>query len=112
MFEPNVQKTKGYINVTFAQNFCIDMHTHTHTHVCSYKNSARTKHLYISSKCLNTTTYKAYNGDFLVDENEESTTVRLKKATVERVGKFGKYGDSFDEIVNKVCEIAEARAKR
>jgi len=48
----------------------------------------------------------------LVDENEESTTVRLKKATVERVGKFGKYGDSFDEIVNKVCEIAEARAKR
>jgi len=48
----------------------------------------------------------------LTDEELEYTSARVKKATVDRVSKFGRYGDSFDEILNKMCDSLETKAKR
>lgn len=35
------------------------------------------------------------------------TTIRIEKSTVERIAKFGKFHDTYDIILNSLCEHAE-----
>ncbi|MEX0855402.1 MAG: hypothetical protein WD018_06530 [Nitrosopumilaceae archaeon] len=35
------------------------------------------------------------------------TTIRIEKATVERISKFGKFHDTYDAILNSLCEHTE-----
>ena len=48
----------------------------------------------------------------LSEESEELTTARLRKATLERISKFGKYGDTFDDVLNKMCDVLDNKAKK
>ena len=35
------------------------------------------------------------------------TTIRIGKKTVERIAKFGKFHDTYDSILNVLCDHAE-----
>jgi len=35
------------------------------------------------------------------------TTIRIEKSTVERISKFGVFHDTYDMILNLLCEHAE-----
>jgi len=44
--------------------------------------------------------------------DDEYKLVRLKLATVGRVEKHGVFGDSFDDAINKVLDLAESKKAR
>lgn len=39
----------------------------------------------------------------------DSTTQKLKTKTLERVQKYGKMGDTFDDVLNKILDMMEKR---
>ena len=39
---------------------------------------------------------------------EDETTVRLSKKTKKRVEKLGQFGQSWDDLLNDMCEFIEA----
>jgi len=39
------------------------------------------------------------------------TTIRVKTETKDRLVKYGSYGDSHDDILNKVLDLAEENKK-
>lgn len=39
----------------------------------------------------------------------DSTTQKLDKKTLERVQKYGKMGDSFDSVLNKILDALEKK---
>ena len=40
-----------------------------------------------------------------------STTQKLDKSTLARVQKYGKMGDSFDQVLNKILDQLEGKRK-
>jgi len=41
----------------------------------------------------------------------DSTTQKLDKSTLARLQKYGKMGDSFDDVLNKVLDQLEGKRK-
>ncbi len=39
--------------------------------------------------------------------SETQTTIRITKKTAKRISQFGKFNDTYDVIVNSLCEHAE-----
>lgn len=41
---------------------------------------------------------------------EETTTIQVSKTTVERLKKLGQKGDTYDQIIQHLLELAEGEA--
>lgn len=49
---------------------------------------------------------------FLSEKEEEFTTMRVKPGNIKRLEKFGCYGDSLDDILSRILDDMETKAKR
>ena len=50
--------------------------------------------------------------DDKMEEDEEITTIRLKKSVRKRLDKFGEKGDTYENILNKLMDLAEGIKKK
>ena len=41
------------------------------------------------------------------EDQRKMTTIRVSVATLERLRKFGDFGDTYEKIVNKLMDLAE-----
>lgn len=44
-----------------------------------------------------------------MEKKGDVTLQRVKKYTIERLTKYGKWGDTFDDVVNKVLDMIEKK---
>ena len=47
-----------------------------------------------------------------MEKDEDITTLRLRKGTKKRLNKFGERGDSDEDILNKLMDLAEGIKKK
>ena len=45
----------------------------------------------------------------MTDEQHKMTTMRVSTATLERLRKFGDFGDTYEKIINKLLDKIEGK---